>query len=237
MGHDIIEADQRATAEEFIALNEKRAQTYALLARIFRVELDNAVLESMRGMRFPLESGNDKADKGAKLLVDALSNLWENSLTDFAVDYARIFLGNGIDSYSAAYPYESVYTSPKRLLMQDARNEVVAIYRSEGLDKDGGWTEGEDHVALEFEFMQTMVERLVIALKSGDDLSAARLLKVQANFLDAHLSNWLPMLTSDMRRFARSKLYSGLSYYAEGFLEVECAFLADIMAENDEAFA
>ena len=30
--------------------------------------------------------------------------------------------------------FESVYTSEKRLLMQEARDEVLAIYRSAGLD-------------------------------------------------------------------------------------------------------
>ena len=50
-------------------------------------------------------------------------------LTELAVDYVRAFIGSGNDGFSAAYPYESVYTSPKRLMMQDARDEVRAVPR------------------------------------------------------------------------------------------------------------
>ena len=51
-------------------------------------------------------------------------------LTELAVDYVRAFIGSGNDGFSAAYPYESVYTSPKRLMMQDARDEVLVLYRA-----------------------------------------------------------------------------------------------------------
>jgi TorA maturation chaperone TorD len=61
----------------------------------------------------------------------------------------RAFIGHGNNAYSAAYPYESVYTSEKRLMMQDARDEVLAIYRSCHLDKAASWKENEDHIAVE----------------------------------------------------------------------------------------
>ena len=235
MRQEMIRED--GAADTLVQLNEERAATYGLLARVYRVELDDSTLVMMHGMRFPVESGNEKVNKGVRLLVDALSNLWENSSTDFAVDYARVFLGNGIDSYAAAYPFESVYTSPKRLLMQEARDEVLAIYRSEGLDKKDGWTEGEDHIALELEFMQVMIARSNELLKSGDDEGAARLFKVQSNFLDAHLANWIPMMTADIRRFSRTDLYRGVSWYTEGFLEMERDFLDSMMKENEDYFA
>ena len=34
-----------------------------------------------------------------------------HAITDLAVDYVRAFIGHGVDAYSAAYPFESVYTS------------------------------------------------------------------------------------------------------------------------------
>lgn len=229
--------EQRADVESFARLLEGKAGVYSMLARAYRIEIDEAMLQALHGMRFPLESGNATVDKGVRLLVDALSNLWENSLTDLAVDYARIFLGNGIDSYSASYPYESVYTSPKRLLMQEARNEVVAIYRSEGLDKSQEWKEAEDHIALELEFMQAMAARTAAALHESNDGMAAHLIKVQANFLECHLLNWVPMLTADMRSYAKTDFYLGLSYYTEGVLQSEKVFLDDVMGENPNLFA
>ena len=51
---------------------------------------------------------------------------------DLAVDYARVFLGAGEANGKAAYPYESVYTSPEGLVRQEARARVRAIYAAGG---------------------------------------------------------------------------------------------------------
>ena len=112
---------EEATMDELIKLIEQRAATYGLLSRLFRVEIDQELLDQLHGMRFPAATGNSDVDEGYLRLAKYLSNTWENSLTDLAVDYTRVFIGHGVDAYSAAYPFESVYTSEKRLLMQDAR--------------------------------------------------------------------------------------------------------------------
>ena len=160
-------AAEQASMDELIKLIEQRAATYSLLSRLFRVEIDQQLLDELHGMRFPASTGNADVDEGYLRLAKYLSNTWENSLTDLAVDYTRVFIGHGVDAYSAAYPFESVYTSEKRLLMQDARDEVLAIYRSAGLDKKNSWKEGEDHVALELEFEQVLANRTAEALRKG----------------------------------------------------------------------
>ena len=220
--------------QNLIKLTEQRAATYSLLARLFRKEIDEDFLNNLKTMRFPKTTGNDDVDEGYRLFVGYLSNLWENSLTDLAVDYARIFIGHGMDAYSAAYPFESVYTSKKRLLMQEARDEVLAIYRSAGLDKQATWKEGEDHLALELEFEQILCSRIVEALQKGDENEAFALFTTQKNFLDDHLSAWVPMLTADMKRFAKTDLYLGLAYLTDGFLATDSEFLDEILNENPE---
>ena len=201
--------------DELIKLIEQRAATYGLLSRLFRVEVDQELLDELHGMRFPASTGNADVDEGYLRLAKYLSNTWESSLTDLAVDYTRVFIGHGVDAYSAAYPFESVYTSEKRLLMQDARDEVLAIYRSAGLDKKNSWKEGEDHVALELEFEQVLANRTADALRKGDEEEAAALLTTQKNFLEDHLLSWVPMMTADMKRFAKTDLYQGLAYLTD----------------------
>lgn len=220
---------EKDVAQSLASINEGRAKTYALLSRLFAKEVDAELLESMAAIRFPLDSGNSKLDEGHRLIVGQLSTLWENSISELAIDYARVFLGGGIDGYSAAYPFESVYTSPRRLLMQDARDEVLALYRSEGLDKVEDWKEGEDHIALEFEYMQRLADRTRDALVDGNEDEAYRLTEIQRVFLCDHLTSWVPMLTSDMKRFAQTRLYQGLAFMVEGFLETDEAFLAAIL--------
>lgn len=226
-------AAEQASIDELIELIEQRAATYGLLSRLFRVEVEQELLDELHGMRFPASTGNADVDEGYLRLAKYLSNTWENSLTDLAVDYTRVFIGHGVDAYSAAYPFESVYTSEKRLLMQDARDEVLAIYRSAGLDKKNSWKEGEDHVALELEFEQVLANRTADALRKGDEEEAAALLTTQKNFLEGHLLSWVPMMTADMKRFAKTDLYQGLAYLTDGFLNIDKAFLDDVLTEDE----
>lgn len=226
-------AADEATLHDLIKLNQQRAATYGLLSRLYRVEIDGALLDELRAMRFPANTGNADVDEGYRLMATYLSNTWDNSVTDLAVDYTRTFIGHGVDAFSAAYPFESVYTSEKRLLMQEARDEVLAIYRACGLDKQDGWKEGEDHIALELEFEQILINRTVEALERGDEEAAFELLTTQKNFLDDHLVAWSPMLTSDMKRFASTDLYRGLAHLTDGFLETDLLFLEDLLVVEE----
>ena len=226
---EVDEPMDEETKAALISITEQRSATYGLLSRLYRVEVDEEFLKEMRGMRFPAATGNSQVDEGYRLIATFLSNTWGNTITDLAIDYVRTFIGHGVDAFSAAYPYESVYTSEKRLMMQDARDEVLAIYRSQGLDKQETWKEAEDHLALELEFMQILANRTVDALKAGDEDAAIELLTTQKNFLEDHLMAWVPMMTSDMRRFAKTDLYRGLASLTDGFMTVDFEFLQDLL--------
>lgn len=221
-----------ASLADLAALCRQRAVTYGLLARLYRVEIDRAFLDDLHAMRFPASTGTPACDAGYRALATYLSNADERSVTELAVDYTRVFIGYGVDSYSAAYPYESVYTSEKRLKMQEARDEVLAIYHAYGLAKNEGWRESEDHVAVELEFMQFMAERSAAALDEGDEERAAHLLAVQQGFLGDHLAAWAPMLTADVRRLAKTDLYQGLADLTDGFLAEDAAFLDALLEEG-----
>lgn len=216
---------------ELADLMDSRAQTYGLLARIYRIEADQELLDEMRGMRFPTATGNNDVDEGYKLLYTYLKGVWDDSVTQLAVDYVNTFIGHGVNAFSAAYPYESVHTSERRLLMQQARDEVLAIYRANGLKK-GKWNEGEDHVALELEFMQVLCQRTAEALRDNDEDMAIDTLKTQYNFLEEHLINWVPMLVDDMLKFAKTDFYKGAAQLTRGFLESDEETLRDLLEED-----
>jgi len=226
---EVDEPMDEETKAALISITEQRSATYGLLSRLYRVEVDEEFLKEMKGMRFPAATGNSQVDEGYRLIATFLSNTWGNTITDLAIDYVRTFIGHCVDAFSAAYPYESVYTSEKRLMMQDDRDEVLAIYRSQGLDKQETWKEAEDHLALELEFMQILANRTVDALKAGDEDAAIELLTTQKNFLEDHLMAWVPMMTSDMRRFAKTDLYRGLASLTDGFMTVDFEFLQDLL--------
>lgn len=216
-----------------VDLMNRRAQTYGMLARLFREEVDLETLRELQGMRFPAATGSPKVDEGYHQLFDYLKGAWEDSVTELAVDYVRTFIGHGVNGYSAAYPFESVYTSERRLLMQEARAEVLAAFRENNLKKDR-WTEGEDHIALELEFMQRLSLRAAEAIAAENDDEAVELVRHQYAFLQDHLLNWVPMFVSDMRMFAKTLFYQGVAQLLMGFLEEDEAVLTALLESVSE---
>jgi len=174
------------TLESYARVCDQRASTYSLLARLYKREVDQEFLDLLRKVRFPMASGNEDVDEGYRMIATYLSRPQDDVLLSLAVDYARSFLGSGNNGYCAAYPFESVYTSEKRLLMQEARDEVLAIYRSAGLEKRKEWREGEDHIALELEYLNVLAGRAAERFRSGEvDAALAALNKAIENLKPA----------------------------------------------------
>ncbi len=224
-----------ASLGDFAQVNRGRASAYALLSRAFASEVDQQLLDQMHAMRFPARTGNTKTDEGNRLMAGYLSNVWGGTLQELAVDYVHCFIGSGDDGFSAAYPYESVYTSPRRLRMQEARDEVLAIYRSQGYQKAEGWKEAEDHVAAELEFMASMATRTAEACDADDADEVERLLRCQQGFLVEHLYAWTGMLTADMRMYARTDFYRGLAGMLDGMVETDRELLLDVLGDEGDA--
>lgn len=222
--------EEATVAEEvdLVALMNTRARSYGMLARLFREEVDGSVLRELQQMRFPQATGNAAADEGYHQMYDYLKRAWDDSVTELAIDYVSTFIGHGVNGYSAAYPYESVYTSERRLLMQEARAEVLATLRENEL-KRGAWNEAEDHIALELEFMQRMALRAAEALADDAEDEAVAYLRTSCDFLENHLLNWVPMLVADMRLHARTLFYQGLAQLTLGTLQEDEAVLHELL--------
>jgi TorA maturation chaperone TorD len=212
-------------------LISNRVSMYIFLARIYRVEVDQELLDQMIKMDLSLEVEVPEINEGYRILKGFLENLRDNTLTDLAVDYARILLGAGLAGAEGAYPYESVYTSPKRLLMQDARDQVLKIYREEGLDRVKEFKEPEDHIAIELEFMAYLCEKTTEALDDRNKGGAQSYLKKQRDFLEKHLLTWAPAFCSDIERCAREDFYKAVAMITTGYLDLEKELIGQIIDE------
>lgn len=218
---------------DYAEITASRKDMYRLLGRIYKIEADQILLDQMKGMEFPAECDTPELVRGFRMLEEYLRDPGRDPLTDLAVDYARVFLGAGqYESIASAYPYESVYTSPKRLMMQDARDQVVAIYRSKGLKKAEALDFPEDHIALELEFMAYLCQETQRALDQREWPLTADNFKEQADFLTHHLLNWAPAFCADIEKYAETKFYQAIAQVTRGFLHLEQTTLVNLIAET-----
>lgn len=219
------------TTIELIKLLENRQNLYNFLAHIYKIEVDTALLNNIKQVEFPNNSPNLLINQGYKMIEDYINTPREDSLTELAVDYARVFLAAGmVGKNKAAYPYESVYTSEKRIIMQEARDEVVEFYNRNNLAVAEEIKLPEDHIALEFEFMAYLCDTTIEQIKEGNLDKANKILKEQAEFLELHLQNWIPEFCDDINKFSSTLFYKGISKVTSGFLEFDKLILQDLLA-------
>lgn len=202
---------------ELIQLMTEREELYKFQARVYRREVDQTLLDTIKN----LEIQSDSSDMPEALrVIQASAANTDDPLTDFAVDYARIFLGAGIAKGVAAYPYESVYTSRDRLVMQDAYEAVMIIYRANGIGKlDADLY--EDHIALELEFMSILCRRAIELAEGGDTQALEENLDLQKSFLRDHILNWTGEFFDSIRSCPGSNFYKGFASFTEAFLRME----------------
>ena len=221
-------APTQSTEPGIRELMEARATMYALLARAFHKEVDAEFLEQLTAMRYPQNSQNPAINEAFKRVYAFVRHARDGVLDELASEYARVFLGSGVLNGNAAFPYESVYTSSKGLVMQEARDEVLAVYRSQGVDKDETWKDPEDHIALELEFMGVLSEKCGAAVEQGDDEAAKSLVKTQYTFLTDHLLRWAPRFLGDIPKYAQGDFYPAFAALAAAWLADEAELLEDI---------
>lgn len=204
-----------------------RAAIYALLARFYREEADPELLTRLAAMRIPASEGSPETNCGFRLIENFVGGREGQGMHDLAIDFARVFLGAGPES---AFPYESVYTSPEKLLMQDARDCVLRIYRSEGLGCAAHFNEPEDHLALELEFMAHLCRRAASCPVDGEVTGLEHLLTAQQAFLRDHLLNWVPLFARDAERIAMTSFYKGVARLTADFLQLDLGVVEQLQA-------
>jgi anaerobic sulfite reductase subunit A len=217
---------------QFIQLMVNRRNLYHLFARLFQKEVDEEFFENLRYIQFPA----DREENDLTEFRDALMRLNEyfeydagETLEDLAADYAKTFLGAGDAQGNAAYPYESVYTSPKRIIMQDAWVQVSEIYEAKGIERNHEAKDLlEDHIAVQLDYMAFLCDE---TSRYTETLAG---LEEQRAFLNRHLLNWAPSFCLDIKYKADTEFYRMVGQLTTGFLQLD-SFILDRMIADRKA--
>lgn len=196
---------------------EARQAMYSFLARVFREEVDEAFIDR-------LKATCDAEDELLARLAGALAGSdTEKQRVELASDYARCLLAMSSDPVS---PYESVWRSGLHLMMQEQRDEVVAFYRSEGVDVAGSFKLPEDHIAVEFEFMALLCRRASAALESSDPVELEAAIGKQKAFLEGHLVPWVFDFCEKLVARSATPFYREIARIAQEFVRLDVQTLA-----------
>lgn len=203
------------------SLDQSRRDMYRFLSRLYVLEVDQPLLEALQQIRYPERCPNEDMTEGYRMMAEFFKEQkgrkTQAVLDDLAVDYARVFLSAGVAQGKAAFPYESVYTSRKHLMMQESRSEVIALYAAKGVTPvQEMYRVPEDHLGLLLEYMALLCQE-------GAE---------QHSFLKEHLNNWVPAFAGEVQTYASTGFYKGLAKLTRGFLAAEEALVSEMEVEG-----
>ena len=156
-----------------------------------------------------MRTGRDALAEDTSIFLDdlkkAISGIDLNSeeeVENLLSEYTRLFIG----PYKLPCPpWESVYTSPKRLMMQDAADQVRALYEEAGLTINSAEVM-PDHIGAELNFFALLLQRMNSKTDGKDDYQG-----LTEKLLNEHLLKWVPDFTKDMEEAAETSFYKAVA--------------------------
>lgn len=202
-----------------------RGGLYRLLARIFRAEPDEALLDQLAGP--PLcealaEAGIDMA----AILPDAPA---ADTIRALAEEYTRLFLGPG----KHISPHESVQLKRGSGVLFGPETGVVKRFIEEaGFDYDEAYHGLPDHIGVELEFLAHLTEQEANAIEAGDDARLQSAIGWQHRFISKHPGKWVAIFAREVKAQADLPFYPAFAGLLPGFLATEKSALGTFLSES-----
>jgi putative dimethyl sulfoxide reductase chaperone len=160
--------------------------------------------------------------EGGKILRDYFELLTEDKVTNEKEEYQRLFIGPGP---LAAPPWESYYRSREQLLFEEWTYQVRSLYHQFGLRYIRENNEPDDHLLLELEFMCFLTD---LTISESDPSKKSGYISTQIDFLEDHLTVWVPYFCKQVIEGTNSQLYLGAAMLLEDFLNYDLISLCEI---------
>lgn len=218
---------------------EDCAITCRFLSQAMFKELNEEAIEELARGAFPDNTGNENLDKGYAMMRRYFAFPSTDRRTQLACEYARIFLAAGVytKERKTAVPYESVFTSEERIVMQDSRDDVVARYAHDGFKVNPDLHEPEDHLAFELEYLSVMACRAADLARNEDAEGLQTNVVRQIEFIEGHVLNWIEDLRAVAMDYAKLTFYPGMLLVIQGSLEQMLETLREVKECTAEACA
>jgi putative dimethyl sulfoxide reductase chaperone len=225
----LSEKPKPTLTDEVKNTNRARARIYNFLSLVYRLEVDEMILELIMSTEQTIgiineSKGSAELAECTRLLSEFTTEIngmntadRERLFTELAVDFASMFLGTGRNPVSLV---ETFYLRKSHLLYAKPRH-VTETYKSVDFEKARGFAEPEDHIAVEFEFMSNLSKRIVQALETDHLESAIAYLSLQKEFLGEHMSTWIPEVCQKIRGTATSTFYRTIAHLTHAFINAE----------------
>lgn len=210
--------------DDKIQENQARINMYAFISRLLIEEVDENLLEKIKNNPDLLELFPNTKEwesfktKSTKELIDE----------DLNVDYTTVFILN-------AYPYESVFMNDEGHINPTPTNPTLQFYLEHGYEIDLNKTRvlSPDHIAVELEFMITLIQEQLKAYSMNDQEGEKKALNLQKEFMENHILQWAPIYLMAARDMSETPFYYDVCQMALDFIMTDYEYILEqLEAEN-----
>lgn len=157
--------------------------------------------EAIQNWKMALAEDRSGLFDDLKMAISNMDITSQKNLEELLWEYTRLFIG---PYRLPCPPWESVYTSPKRLMMQDAADQVNRLYKEAGLTINTDEVM-PDHIGAELNFLAVLLQ------KTYSQTEKDFYIVIAERFLAEHLLKWLPNFVKDLEDAAETPLYKALA--------------------------
>lgn len=137
---------------------------------------------------------------------------------DLLVDYAKLFVG---PTGTLAPPYESAWRDKNSDSPLDSTLALVDLYDQAGFEMDPEFRDLPDHIAVELEFLYTLLFQIAAAARDRDPQAEAHALALHWPLLEQHLARWIDPFTAALSEHAGCAFYRCLAELTRSFVGME----------------
>ncbi len=136
---------------------------------------------------------------------------------DLLVDYAHLFLG---PVGTLAVPYESAWLAKGGESVVDVMQALDDLYADGGFEVDPDFRDLPDHLAVELEFLYTLLFRRAAAVRDGGDAAFKEIEVLSERLISGHLDRWFPDFQTAVLEGAQCRFYRELADLTALFINV-----------------
>jgi TorA maturation chaperone TorD len=217
---------------EFAEVHAGRDALYNSFSRFFLFGPDEAMYDTLSHVLPSLELIVEEPDEAftdalskVQTLLSERKKLSGEDLAEYDLEVLRNY--TRVLCLTDSVPTtESYYTSVEKLNMQDARDEVLALYKRYRMPKNPSHNENEDFISVELAFLSFMASKTAEFLRNGDEGKADEYISVQSEFIEKHLNRWVSQFVAGFKKYKEGeRFYYPLGVLLLTFLREDAFFL------------
>lgn len=212
------------------SLVEARRNFYKFLASVYLESPSHELISTILDPSFLQDLVETFGNSNSEYFLN-FSKRFDGNYETVKQDYMDLFR---VPLSKYVTPYESVYRDKRivagrevgRLLMGESTLAIKKIYAKAGLEISKDFAELPDHLGTELYFMHHLCEMGKNAWEKEEKEEALKLLKIERDFLNNHLSKWVSDVCDEIVKKAETDFYKGIATITKVFIFEDLEALA-----------